>query len=77
MISRHLIFCETFIAWTLAGPVNFKNDSLLRVDDSGQIWSNFIATSHDRTGPQKVGKRKGHPLISGKSRLVKYDNLAR
>ena len=39
---------------------------------SGQI----IATSHD-LGPQKVAFRKGHPLISGKIRLVKYYNLAR
>ena len=40
-------------------------------DVSGQI----IATSHDR--PQKVVKqlRKGTPLISGKSRLVKSYNL--
>ena len=28
-------------------------------------------------GPQMVVKSKGDPLISGKSRLVKYDNLAR
>ena len=37
---------------------------------SGQI----IATSHD-LGPQKVaeGLRKGNPLISGKSSLVKYN----
>ena len=26
--------------------------------------------------PQKVASRKGNPLISRKSRLVKYDNLA-
>ena len=34
---------------------------------TGQI----IATSHD-LGPQKVAFWKGNPLISGKSRLVKY-----
>ena len=39
---------------------------------SGEI----IATSPD-LGPQKVAFWKGHPLISGKSRLVKYFNLAR
>ena len=38
----------------------------------GQI----IATSHD-LGPQEVAFWKGIPLISGKSRLVKYYNLAR
>ena len=38
---------------------------------------NEIATSHDRLAPQKVAFRKGHPLISGKSWLVKYHNLAR
>ena len=38
---------------------------------SGRI----IATSHD-LGPQKVAE-EGNPLISGKSRLVKYDNLAK
>ena len=31
----------------------------------------IIATSHD-LGPQKVAFWKGNPLISGKSRLVKY-----
>ena len=37
----------------------------------------IIATSHD-LGPQKVAGRKGNrTLISGKSRLVKYYNLAR
>ena len=39
---------------------------------SGQI----IATSHDRF-PPKWWFSKGNPLISGKSRLVKYYNLAR
>ena len=39
----------------------------------GQI----IATSHD-LGPQKVANDgMGTPHISGTSRLVKYDNLAR
>ena len=42
------------------------------MNHSGQI----IATSHD-LGPQKVAFWKGNPLISGKSRLVKYYNLAR
>ena len=40
--------------------------------ETGQI----IATSHD-LGPQKVAFWKGNPLISAKSRLVKYYNLAR
>ena len=41
---------------------------------SGQI----IATSHDLTRPHpKRWFRKGNPLISGKSRLVFYYNLAR
>ena len=35
----------------------------------------FITTSHDLT--QKVAEVSGHPLISGKARLVKYHNLAR
>ena len=39
---------------------------------SGQI----IATSHDLS-PLNGGDCKGNPLISGKSRLVKYYNLAR
>ena len=41
-------------------------------DYSGQI----IATSHD-LGPQSVAKEGKSPKISGKSRLVKYYNLAR
>ena len=40
---------------------------------SGQI----IATSRTDLGPQKVAFWKGNPLISGKSRLVKYYNLGR
>ena len=40
-------------------------------DSSGQI----IATSHDLT--LRWWFSKGNPLISGKSRLVKYCNLAR
>ena len=39
---------------------------------SGQI----IATSHEFS-PQMVANSKGNPLISGKSGLVKYYNLAR
>ena len=41
-------------------------------DQSGQI----IATSHDQN-PQNVAFWKGSLLTSGKSRLVKYYNLAR
>ena len=41
-------------------------------DVSGQI----IATSND-LGPPNGGDCKGNPLISGKSRLVKYYNLTR
>ena len=37
--------------------------------------SQSIATSHDLT--PKGSFNKGNPLISGKSRLVKYSNLAR
>ena len=39
----------------------------------------IIATSYGSLGPQKVAfwKGNGTPAISGKSRLVKYDNLAR
>ncbi len=40
---------------------------------SGQI----IATCHTTDFPQKVAVWKGNPLISGKSRLVNYYNLAR
>ena len=40
------------------------------------IWSNFIATSHDLTSNGGLVREMG-PLISGKSRLVKYYNLAR
>ena len=40
--------------------------------ESGQL----IATSHEFS-PQMVVKSKGNPLISGKPRLVKYNNLAR
>ena len=47
------------------------DDTTLKVIDSGQI----IATSHDLT--PKLWFSKGNPLISGKSRLVKYYNLAR
>ena len=46
---------------------------LIKRYDLGQI----IATSHDLFSPQMVVKSKGTPLISGKSRLVKYYNLAR
>ena len=47
--------------------------------DVPSIWSNEIATSHDRWDPQKVAfwKGNGTPAISGKSSLVKYCNLAR
>ena len=45
---------------------------VLKFNYSGQS----IATSHD-LGPQKVAFWKGNPFISEKSRLVKYDNLAR
>ena len=42
--------------------------------DISYIWSNYS----DLTRPHpKWWFRKGHPLISGKSRLVKYYNLAR
>ena len=44
------------------------------VNESDQII--YIATSHD-LGPQNVAFWKGNPLISGKSRLVKYCNLVR
>ena len=37
--------------------------------------SQSIATSHDLT--PKGSFNKGNPLFSGKSRLVKYSNLAR
>ena len=40
---------------------------------SGQISSR----PHTTDFPQKVAFWKGNPLISGKSRLVKYYNLAR
>ena len=39
---------------------------------SGQMKSR----PHTTEKPQKVANRKGNPL-AGKSRLVKYDNLAR
>ena len=43
------------------------------VNDSGQI----IATSHDRFPSNGGLVREMGPLISGKSRLVKYYNLTR
>ena len=46
---------------------------LLLVYFSGQIRSR----PHTTDFPQKVAFWKGHPLISGKIRLVKYYNLAR
>ena len=50
------------------------------MDDFGPgntlVWSNYFATSHD-LGPQKVAKEGKSSAISGKSRLVKYYNLAR
>ena len=42
---------------------------------SGQIC--FRDRKHDRFTPQMVVNSKGNPLISGKSRLVKYYHLAR
>ena len=36
------------------------------------VFGQIIATSHD-LGTQKVAFRRGISLISGKSRLVKYD----
>ena len=46
-----------------------------------KIWSNSVATSHARDDlgpPKRVAKKEGKILlISGKSRLVKNDNLAR
>ena len=48
-----------------------------RLISGDYIWSGqIIATSHD-LGPQKVAVWKGHLLISGISRLVKYHNLAK
>ena len=45
-------------------------------ESSGDYFSGqIIATSHDLT--PNGGLVKGNPLISGKSRLVKYYNLAR
>ena len=38
------------------------------------IWSNYSDLKHDQN-PQMVVKSKGNPLISGKPRLVKYNNL--
>ena len=38
------------------------------------VYGQIIATSHD-LGPQKVAFWKGNPLISGKSRLVEYDQI--
>ena len=43
-----------------------------RTPISTAIWSNEIATSHGSLSPQKVAFWKRNPLISGKSRLVKY-----
>ena len=47
-------------------------------DQSGMIWSNFSDLTRP-ISPQKVAFRKGNgtPAISGKSRLVKYNNLVR
>ena len=49
------------------------------VDMDGWIWSSELATSHDQKPPNGglVYKGNGTPDISGKSRLVKYYNLAR
>ena len=49
------------------------------LDRIGLSWSNWLATSHDRFSPNGglVWFSKGNPLISGKSRLVKYYNLAK
>ena len=43
---------------------------------STKIWWNKKATSHDLTWPHGGLVREMGPLISGKSRLVKYYNLA-
>ena len=40
-------------------------------------WSNHSDPKHDLPWPQKRYLRKGHPLISATTRLVRYDNLAR
>ena len=40
------------------------------------FWSNLSDRKHD-LGPQKVAFRKGNPLTSGKSRLLKYDSIWR
>ena len=45
--------------------------------DPYTLWSNFIATSHNRFSPQNVAFWKGNLLIAGKSRFVKYGDLAR
>ena len=44
--------------------------------DFGNTSGQIIATSREFS-PQMVVKSKGNPLISEKSRLVKYYNLAR
>ena len=59
------------------GPTGHGTDDAMNL----WFWSSIgfgqsMANSHDR-GPQKVTFWKGNPLISEKSRLVKYDDLAR
>ena len=38
------------------------------------LWANYSDRKHEFS-PQKVAIRKGNPIISGKSRLVKYYNF--
>ena len=54
-------------------PLNDEKNIPYRLIVSGQI----IATSHDRFPPNGGLVREMGPLISGKSGLVKYYNLAR
>ena len=75
VLAAALISSLSFVGLGLAGA---KNQRELRTwmsqEVNGSIWSNYS----DLTRPHpKWWFSKGNSLISGKSRLVKYNNLAR
>ena len=66
-------WCDVEKVWpTFSHRHSIFTGSLGSSNHSGSKYSELT-----RPGPQKVAFRKGNALISGKTRLVKYYNLAR
>ena len=68
----HSFIFFTFKAFKVCTGSRYKNPILVKF---GMIWSNY--SDFTRVPHPEWWFSKGIPLISGKSRLVKYYNLAR